>query len=404
MSWAKRWIPIITVGSVLAMVLAACGGDDPTPTPKPATESAAKPAATATPTAPAASAGPAPTATPLPPTATPVPGFDPAAYFSGKTIRIIVGFSPGGGYDAYSRLVGQAVERLMPGNPRVIVSNLPGSGGLRGLQATMRSDPDGLTTHPMANRHPAAEAAGADLDDFDINTVNMVGTPSFSNNHQALCVRRDVATSWEEVLALGRPITTGTSSPGGDMIGGQFAEALGAPVKVIFGYEGTSEVQAAIDRGELDATTRCDVQFIDPLFPEWFEQKKLVPLFYWRDPITQTFLDRMGTGMKSEDVPHVFDVVDSTPEQQTALLLAQNLEAMTRMFVLSPGTPPEIVATWRDVLKQITADAEFLEKAAIAERPVRYGDPQILLDNVDKAKEFTPEARDLFATLYGVKR
>ncbi len=318
-------------------------------------------------------------------------------------MKVIVGFAPGGGYDAYSRLLAEAVERLMPGNPKVIVSNLPGGGGLRGLQETMRSKPDGLTIHPMAPRHPAAEAAGADLDDFDINTVNFIGTPSFNDDHLAMCVRRDVATSWEEVLALGRPITTGTSSAGGDMIGGQFVEALGGPIKVIFGYEGTSEVLAAIDRGELDATTRCDFQYITNLYPEWYDSRELVPLFYSRARIDQEFLDRLGTGLRSEDVPHMFDIVESTEEQQTAFLLAQSLESMARMFVMAPGTPEEIVLTWQRVFREIVEDPEFLEKAELAERPVKYGDPAILIENVRKAKDFSAEARELFASLYGVQ-
>ena len=290
----------------------------------------------------------------------------PRGYFSGKTVKIIVGFSPGGGYDAYSRLVAKAVERLMPGNPKVVVSNLPGGGALRALQETMRARPDGFTTHPMANRHPAAEAAGADLDDFDINTVNMIGTPNFIQTHAALCVRREVAENWDDVLNLGRPITFGTSALGGNAIGGQFAEALGAPVKVVLGYEGTADVQAAIDRNELDATDRCDVFFIDPFFPEWYEQQKLMPLFYWRTPISQSFLDKMNTGLRSEDVPHLFDLVDASEQQQNAFLLAQNLESMTRMFVLPPGTPEEIVLTWQRVFREITEDADFIASASSA--------------------------------------
>ncbi len=425
MSWASRTIVLAVLGIALLAGLTACGGDpEPTPTSPLA---AAQPTATPVPDAPAPDAAPdtmAPAATPTPlppgatappataaptvaprPTPTPIPeveGFDAEDYFSGKTVKIIVGFSPGGGYDAYSRLVAKAVERLMPGNPKVVVSNLPGGGALRALQETMRARPDGLTTHPMANRHPAAEAAGADLDDFDINTVNMIGTPNFIQTHAALCVRREVAENWDDVLNLGRPITFGTSALGGNAIGGQFAEALGAPVKVVLGYEGTADVQAAIDRNELDATDRCDVFFIDPFFPEWYEQQKLMPLFYWRTPISQSFLDKMNTGLRSEDVPHLFDLVDASEQQQNAFLLAQNLESMTRMFVLPPGTPEEIVLTWQRVFREITEDADFIASAAALSREINYGDPSILLENIQKAQDFSPEARALFATLYGV--
>ncbi len=420
MSWASRTIVLVVLGIALLAGLTACGGDpEPTATPQPAP---AQPTATPVPDAPAPDPAPAATPTPVPagetpapttaaptaapaPTATPIPvveGFDAAGYFGGKTIKIIVGFSPGGGYDAYSRLVAKAVERLMPGNPNVIVSNLPGGGALRALQETMRSRPDGLTTHPMANRHPAAEAAGADLDDFDLNTVIMLGTPNFIQTHAALCVRREVAENWDDVLALGRPITFGTSALGGNAIGGQFAEALGAPVKVVLGYEGTADVQAAIDRNELDATDRCDTFFIDPFFPEWYEERKLMPLFYWRTPINQGFLDQMNTGLQSGDVPHLFDAVNPNDEQKAAFLLAQNLESMTRMFVLAPETPDEIVQTWRRVFREVTEDAGFQADAAALSREVNYGDPEILKADIDKARGFSAQACQLFADLYGV--
>ncbi len=421
MSWASRTIVLVVLGVALLAGLTACGGDDPEPTatPRPAPEPtatpvpdapapAADPTATPTPLPPGATAPPA-TATPTPrpaPTATPtaipeVEGFDAEAYFSGKTIKIIVGFSPGGGYDGYSRLLAEAVERLMPGNPKVIVTNLPGGGGLRGLQETMRARPDGLTIHPMAPRHPAAEAAGIDREGFDINTVNLIGTPSFNDDHLTMCVRRDIATSWDEVLALGRPITTGTSAPGGDMVGGQFVEALGGPIKVIYGYEGTSEVLAAIDRGELDATTRCDFEYISNLYPGWYEDRLLVPLFWSRTPVSQEFLDRMGTGLQTDDLPHLFDVVEATEEQQNVFLLAQSLESLARMFVMPPDVPEEIVLTWQRVFREIVNDPEFIAKAELAERPVKYGDPAILIESLRKAATFSDNARELFASLYG---
>ena len=187
------------------------------------------------------------------------------------------------------------------------------------------------------------------------------------------------------------------------MIGGQFVEALGGPIKVIFGYEGTSEVLAAIDRGELDATTRCDFQYITNLYPEWYDSRELVPLFWSRAPISQEFLDRMGTGLQSDQIPHLFDVVNATEEQQNAFLLAQSLESLARMFVMAPNTPEEIVLTWQRVFREIVEDPEFIRKAELAERPVKYGDPAILVESIQKASNFSPEARELFASLYGAQ-
>ncbi len=107
----------------MVMVLFAACGSDPTPTPVPAKAPAA-----------AAPAAPDPTATPKPAAAAPAPAPAPKApakpHYEGKTIRITVGFSPGGGFDTFTRLVARHIGRHIPGNPDVIVTNRPGAGSL----------------------------------------------------------------------------------------------------------------------------------------------------------------------------------------------------------------------------------------------------------------------------------
>lgn len=400
-----RPLTLTVLAAVVVLLVAACGSD-PTPTPKPA-PAAKAPAAKAAP-APAKKAEPkkaAPKAKPAPKAKAkaapaPKPSFDAAAHFKGKTIKIIVGFSPGGGYDTYARMVAAHLGDHMPGKPRTIVQNLPGGGGLRGLQAAMKADPDGMTVVTMANRWPAREAGGEDVEGFDPYTAQYVGTPSFSDKWQAFCATTDKATNWTEALALGKPVTTGTSAAGGDMIGPAFAEALGAPIKVIYGYQGTSEVLAAIDRGELDATTRCPSEFWLNLYPEWGEKKFLAPLFTWRGVPTEEELTRYGhTGGK---VPHLFDIANPNEEQKAAFNLAMQLEAMTRMYTLPPGTPDGIVQAWRTAFKATLEDPKFIERAKLLERVVNYGDPKIMMDVLDKGKKMGDESRALFKTLYGI--
>ncbi|MCH8974211.1 MAG: hypothetical protein IH869_03970, partial [Chloroflexi bacterium] len=117
------------VGSTFLLVLAACGADA-TATPRPtatAIPATATPEPTATPLPPGATAPP-PTATPTPapePTATPIPSFDAAAYFEGKTIRLVANSSPGGGTDTQGRVMASFLSKWIPGNPRVVFTNSP---------------------------------------------------------------------------------------------------------------------------------------------------------------------------------------------------------------------------------------------------------------------------------------
>jgi hypothetical protein len=398
----RQLILLAALGSVMALVLTACGGDDPTATP---TTPAA--AATATPTsAPSdtadptpTSAPPTPTAAPRDPTATPTPsGRDMEAYFSGKTIKIIVGFSPGGGYDTSSRWLASVMPKHFPGSPKFVVSNLPGSGGLRALQATMKADPTGLTVTPMASRFIVPEVIGEDVEGFDLFTANLIGTPTFTGVHQTYCVRRDVATTWQEVLDSGKTMKAGTSSPGGDLIGPELIEYLGGPMKVIFGYGGTSEVQAAVDRKELDGTTRCNFNYIQNLFPEWIENDTIVPLFWWRSEISQEWLDALG----AEAPPYIFDIVDATQEQQDAFNLGDIAESMTRMWTLAPGTPDDIVAVWRTAFKATVEDPEFIERALAGGLETGYGDPVVLTELLAKGQNFGDEGKNLLRYMYGI--
>ena len=207
-----------------------------------------------------------------------------AKHFEAKPVTIIVGSSPGGGYDIFGRLVARFIGKHLPGNPSFIVRNIPGGGQLRGLRTTMKSKPDGLTIGLLHPRFVVRELFGQDVPDFDLKTVNVLGTPSGGLKRTSLfCTRSDVAKSWAEVTKLGRPISNGANAPGGlsSTLGPEFAAALGRPVGMIFGYGGASEIMAAFDRGELDSVQYCSAEYVPRLFPEWIKEKKIAPIFWW---------------------------------------------------------------------------------------------------------------------------
>ncbi len=93
-------------------------------------------------------------------------GQDLAEHFRGKTVNFIVGSSPGGGYDLTARLVARFASKYLPGNPSFMVRNIPGGGQLRGLRATMRSRPDGLTVGQLHPRWVVRQLFGVDVPDF----------------------------------------------------------------------------------------------------------------------------------------------------------------------------------------------------------------------------------------------
>ncbi|MDA0797194.1 MAG: hypothetical protein O2884_00730 [Chloroflexi bacterium] len=173
---------------------------------------------------------------------------------------------------------------------------------------------------------------------------------------------------------------------------------LGGPMKVITGYGGTSEMQAAVDRGELDGTPACDFSLVQGLFPEWLENDSIVPLYWWDIPISQEWLDALG----ATQPPNIFDIVSATQEQQDAFQVGEAAEDFIRMFILSDDTPPEILQAWRAAFKATVASPEFVEKAAVAGLNAGYGDPADLEPLLKRAESFTSEGRDFIKYLYGL--
>ena len=412
---ARRLALITGLMAIGALVLSACGGDDPTATPVPPTATPV-PAATATPTPTLAPGVPTPTPrpatpTPRPPTATPTPSFDAEAHFKGKTIVINVGFSPGGGYDTFARLFGRFLGNNFPGNPRFVVRNLPGAGGERALVTTMKSgDTDGFTTITVHTRFFKRELLDVDVPEFDLATVRLIGSPSAVSTSTAWYCMREFATSWADVLAKGREVTDGATAPGdGGGVASAFLRVLGAPLKTVYGYGGTSKIAAAFDRGELDCSSRGAFNTASSLFPEWIAEKRLVPIFRWGAPIdedqaTPTLIDYVTNTLGEQVPPHVFDIIETTQGQRDVFALTETVnDTLSRVYALPPGVPDEILAVWRKAFEVTVVDPPFVQAALLLGRTPGYASPEEIRTSLDAGRSALtdPDLRALFAEMAG---
>ena len=419
--------------ALTALTLAACGSEDPTPTPT------SPPAATATPTPPPAATPtpvppgvtPEPTPTPAPgvtpppaPTATPIPAPTPTPsdrdfeeYFRNKTITVVVGFSPGGGYDTFSRLFARFAADHVPGQPRFIVQNLPGAGGERALVEVMRNAaPDGLTMVVVHPRFFKRELLGVDVPHFDLETAILLGTPSAASTTAATYMKKSrldewgVPHTWAGALQLadmrGSPITDGGTAPGDS--GGlptAFMQALGENVRMVFGYGGSAEIDAAFDRGELDVGGGSKEKALS-LYPNWIDNKEIVPLYrYGADPETDPEWVDYVTNMLGEEIPpHIFDIFPTTEGQRAVFTLTETVnDVLSRVFTMPPGVPDDIVAFWRATFKDTVEDPAFVEAAELLGRPVQYGSPESMVQNLEAGRVALEDAelRELFATIAG---
>ena len=412
----SRWITLSAIALAITLAAAACGAD-PTPTPRPTATPVPPPEATPTPVPtptplPPGVTPPPPTATPTPapvaqPTATPTPvppppGFDPEEHFGDKTIRIITGTSPGGGFDVFSRLVAAIAENYFPESTRFVVQNLPGAGQYRGLKAVLDSEPDGLTIGPVHSRWFQRQVLVGDIPNFDLQEVHILGSPSLPGAGDVTCIDRSVATSWEEALALGRPLTKGSTAPGNDPAV-EFMEANGAPFKMVYGYGGSSEIMAAFDRGELDITSRCGPSTALRLFPEWIDQGRLVPLFYVRTPVDDEYLARLGhTG----PLPSFLELpgLDINQDQLAALQGNLLITEISRVFLMPAGVPDDVTQYWQAQFDQMMVDPAFVESVIIAgyEDSYGYGRSERVYGIVEAVQALSPEAKAIMLEISGV--
>jgi tripartite-type tricarboxylate transporter receptor subunit TctC len=398
---------VLSFLAVGALVLAACGSD-PTATPRPTNT----PSATNTPT-PTPRPGQTPTIQPTA-TPTPVPARDFEAYFRGKQIRVVVGFAPGGGYDTFARLFAKYAPKHVPGNPNFVVQNLAGAGGQRVFEA-IDGKTDGYT---IANTHPRfykRELLGDDVPFLDLNTINILGTPSAISTTSAYYVFKDFATSWQDAIDRGLEMTDGNTAPGDTgSVGAAFIELLGGPIRQISGYGGTSEIAAAFDRREITGTSRGNYDNGARLFPEWVAEKSIVPLFWYGAPPEEdeAFTDYVVNQLGAEIPPSVFEALEiagiSVSEgQKTVFSLTEQVnDKLSRTFALPDGVPDDILAFWNQAFKETLEDEEFIAAAAVAGYPVAYGSPEDIRQTLSQGQQALgndPALKELFAALAGTE-
>ena len=243
----------------------------------------------------------------------------------------------------------------------------------------MNADPDGYTMGPTHQRWVQRQVLVGDVPDFDLANVHLLGTPSFSlTNVDAFCLDRSVGSSWADVLALGRPLLNGETGPG-NAPAPEFIEAIGGPIKNVYGYGGTSEIMAAFDRHELDATDRCTVNTVPRLFPEWPGQNRLVPIWHDEVPVGPDWLEAIGVG-RDYTYPHVIDFmktpefgIDVTETQIAALEAHILVSNLSRMFFLPAGVPDDIKGFWQDAFEKTVTDIGFVEASGVAGYAEAYG-------------------------------
>jgi tripartite-type tricarboxylate transporter receptor subunit TctC len=275
-------------------------------------------------------------------------------FYKGKVIRMIVGLSAGGGFDAYARAIARHMPKHIPGNPGTVVENMTGAGSLIAANHIYnRAEADGLTIGHFVGSLFLGQILGQEGINFDARRFEYVGVPAKDYIVCAIPKGR-VITSMEQWTASKVPLKIGGTGRGGtiDNAVKTFKEALDLPVQLVSGYKGTANIRLAIDSGELDAGCW-----------EWGGMKVA-----W-----QKQLEARDVIVLMQAAPKAYPELSKVPlarnlakTDQSRKLVEIGVElpgTVSRSFVLSPGTPKERVRILQKAFQDTLKDPEFLAEA-----------------------------------------
>src|SRR5918993_1482399 len=176
-------------------------------------------------------------------------------FYSNKTLRIVVGFSPGGGMDIYARAIGRHLGKNIPGKPTVIVENMPGAGSLIAANYLYnQAKPDGLTIGSWIGGLVLQQVIGGQKGiEFDSRKFEWIGVPAGDSSSCAVTKSSGISST-DQWFAAKTPVKIGAMAPGSvtSDIPKILKTALNLPIQVVEGYKGTAEIRVAADSGEVD--------------------------------------------------------------------------------------------------------------------------------------------------------
>ena len=271
-------------------------------------------------------------------------------FYKGKTVSLVIGYSVGGGYDAYGRLLARHLGKHIPGQPNVQPQNMTGAGSLKAANYIYSVAPkDGsaigtfsrsLAIAPLLNRA-----------EFDSTRFTWIGSVT---DEVSLCLTRTdlPVKTFNDVLTT--QTTFGGEGPGSDpnVFALLYRNVFGAKIKLVSGYPGTNEIQLATERGEVDGLCGLSWSTLKGRYPHWLKERKANIL--------------VQAGIKKEaELPHVPAATDlaKEPEQRQILNLILIGQAMARPFAAPPGIPADRKAALIAAFDRTVRDPEFLAEA-----------------------------------------
>ena len=286
-----------------------------------------------------------------------------AETLAGKTVTISVPVAPGGGYDTYARLVARHIRKHLPGQPTVIVKNMPGAGGIILAGHLYTTAPkDGTEFAVLQDANLFQQLTTNQQLPYDARKFGYLG---------ALEKFVPIVLAWHTTQfrtfddTKKQSMSVGSDGPGSstDYFPRVLNAFFGTKFKVVRGYKGSADITLAIERGELDGLSSWCYDCMKAQKPDWVANNKarvLLQLALEGDP-----------ELDAKAIPKVIDLAKTSEEKQ-AVQLAFSGVSIARPFVAPPGLAPERLAMLREALEATAKDPELLEEARRGQNNIRF--------------------------------
>jgi tripartite-type tricarboxylate transporter receptor subunit TctC len=307
-----------------------------------------------------------------------------ADFYKGKQIRFIVRTTVGGDYDQYTRLVARFIGKYIPGNPSMVVVNMPGGGGITAANYMAQVAPRDGTVIGIVSQGLAVDQALAASPQLkaDLREFNWIANVVYSN--QLLVVWHTSPTKTLED-AKHRLTTIGTTGAGSASVQypAFYNNVLGTKFKIVFGYPGGQHIDLAMERGEVEGRGTNPYSGWMASKPTWIPEKKIIPL--------------IQAGLEKEPaLPGVPLIVDQPVREQDRPLLRfmANSSTVGRPLATTPGVPAERVAALRAAFAATLRDPEFIATAKKENMEIRPQTAEVLTKVIMQLLNAPQDVRD----------
>jgi tripartite-type tricarboxylate transporter receptor subunit TctC len=303
--------------------------------------------------------------------------FAQANYYEGKTVRFIVGFSAGGGYDAYTRTIARHMGKHVSGNPVFVVDNMAGAGSLIAANYVYKaSKPDGLTIGHFIGGLFLQQLLAKPGVEFDSLKFEYIGVPA--QDHFMLGVAKSAGiTDPEKWIASKQVVKFGgvATGSGTDDFPNLLKATIGLPIQMVSGYKGTADIRLAFNSGEIAGLSNS-WESTKSTWKKELETGELIPVM-------------QITSKPHPELPKMPLAINFAKTDEAKKLI-QTVErvhgASVRPYVVSPGTPKDRVQILRKALMDTMKDPAFLAEAQKASLDI----------NPDGGAELEQNVRDIF--------